>query len=81
MKTIKEVKDEVAKGKYDSSFNQAKTFMHKIDFDYFMDAVAKRYAEEVLREAALVCKEHRDSGCFDGEGAEANILNIIKDLK
>ena len=43
--------------------------------------VMKTYAEEALKEAALVCREHSDSGCFDGEGAEANILNIINELK
>lgn len=43
--------------------------------------ITKLYAEEVIKEAAAVCREHRDSDCFDEEGAEANILNMIKNLK
>lgn len=85
MKTIKEIKDEIAKVKYDSSFNQAMTFMHKIDFDYFMDAVAKRYAEEAIKECAIRSTATADyyRGRFTGDAIvnQDSILNIIKELK
>lgn len=73
MKTLAEIKNEVA-----NSFGMEwdKVILDRSIFDGTVEIVAKRYALEVIQEAALVCKEHRDSGCFDGEGAEANILNI-----
>jgi len=78
MKTISEIKDEVAKRKYDSSFRQAITFMNKIDIDYFMDEVAKCYAEEAIKkvaqEAHLTIGVHRYIN-------EEDILNLIDKLK
>lgn len=50
MKTISEIKDEVALEKYDCHFKLAFACMDKNKMDYFMNEVAKRYAEEALKE-------------------------------
>lgn len=82
MKTLQEIKDEVAY--YHDYKNWAEVDGDFGRNDYFMiDEVAKRYAEEALKEAAerapwagdcevsKVCKSK----------IESSILNIIKELK
>jgi len=46
-----------------------------------IEDVIKISMKEAIEESAAICHEHMDSDCFDGEGAEANILNLINELK
>ena len=76
MKTLREIKNELAKEGYNCTFMQAVTFLDKTALAIFMDNAAKRYAEEALREAASKCIE-------DGNpmSAKYHIINLIKELK
>lgn len=83
MKNWETIKDEVAI-EHDYSGWHAVVMSHdtaKPFISVLAGIAARRYAEQAIREAAEICKEHRDSGCFDGEGAEANILNLINELQ
>lgn len=81
MKTINEIKDEVARQLYDCSFSQATTFMHKFDIQTVMEEVAKRYAKEVLKEASVLATIKYDRWGRAINVDKDSILKIIKYLK
>ena len=96
MKTYQEIKDEVAKELYDSTFIQSLNFLPEKHAIEMMDKVAKRYAEEALKEAAekvtltishkgkILATKQLGWIAEDGDHSEVNkqsILNIIKELK
>lgn len=78
MKTLQQIKDEAAN---DFGYKDWIT-MYNLDevSNAIINELCKICAREALEEAASVCREHADSDCFDGERAEANILNIITEL-
>ena len=83
MKTLIDIKNEVAKDKYDCTFQQACTFMRIEDTEDFMNVVAKRYAKkccEDLRER-IVDKATTACDCdvwnCEGESVDKNsIMNV-----
>ena len=96
MKTYQEIKDEVAKELYDSTFIQSLNFLHERHVIEMMEIVSKRYAEEALKEAAkkatmiishknkILATKQLGWIANDGDHSEvdkSSILNIIKELK
>lgn len=77
MKTLSEIKNEVAKEMYSCTFLQSLNFLPEGHVIEMMDEVAKRYAEEALKEAAELCDDYEDRR---GEH-KVNILNLINELK
>lgn len=45
-----------------------------------LDIIAKRYAQDALKEAVEIVKAHAEYERIDIDGSEANILNLIKEL-
>lgn len=89
MKTLLEIKDEVVKVYSYSDWDEFKKLTRNISTDktyVILDIVAKRYAEEALKEAAEII-ENKEYNAWDktsikeAEGTKQSILNLIKELK
>ena len=84
MKTLSEIKNEVAK---QIGYESWKDYMEEIKGNFYeaerkdkiWEEVNKRFAEEVVKESIEVAACHADEGCFDKEGALANSLRILKE--
>ena len=83
MKELQEIKNEVAKEKHYGDWGclmAADVFGAGCVNDDLIDEVAKRYAEEALREAAKRAEAEDNSDCPPTVEKDS-ILNIIKELK
>jgi len=78
MKTAEEIRNEVAKGIGYKDWNEL--YQKSFVYPEIVDKVAKRYAEEALKEAALKFDLGSSS---DGRSRNSmeSILNLIKELK
>jgi len=82
MKTLLFIKNELAQEVYNCTFTQAITFLNKTALSLFMDKVAKRYAEETLKELlSRIDSFPIKIGGMDCYFDKNIILNLINELK
>lgn len=76
MKTLQEIKDEVAKDFDYASF----TTLYNLDqvSNAVIDEIAKRYAKECIIETVEIYDAHTEEGRLDKGEALYNSLNILK---
>lgn len=80
MKTLEQHKEDFAienGWKFGWSEFAFKNNRNSVKIELAMDEVAKRYATETVKEAIEICDAHCDDGCFDKEGAIANIKESL----
>jgi len=76
MRTIEETKDEVAQ---EIGYKDWEDYTYNNNADLLCDAVAKRRAEDAIKEALLIVS-HLNNMMFDEEDLKANLLEIINRL-
>lgn len=87
MKTLTEIKNEVANDKYDCTFLQACTFMRIEDTEDFMNEVTKRYATEAIkadreRTTHAATEKYKETGMTNtASNVKEIILNLPIELK
>lgn len=83
MKTLSEIKDEIAKSHGYKSFYEMQ-FPYDMVCEEDINLIAKHYAEEALKEAAKRAKINKtgNSGSYlDASVNRQSILNLIEELK